>query len=88
MYFHLITLYLIPDDPLPTVSAVGMAYGLDETERSATMSRIETKKMKEKKNHAYLSALPASSEELLEGASACERCLLFLLPVFSSLHSC
>ena len=38
---------------------------MDEQERSATMSRIETKKSKEKKS--YLSALPASSEELLEG---------------------
>lgn len=58
---------VVPGDPLPTVSTTGMAYNMDETERSATMSRIETKKMKEKKNHSYLSALPASSEEILEG---------------------
>jgi hypothetical protein len=43
-----------------------MIYNLEETERAATMSRIETKKSKEKKN-SYLSALPASSEEILEG---------------------
>lgn len=43
----------------------GISYSVDEAERSATMSRIETKKSKEKKS--YLSAVPASSEELLEG---------------------
>ena len=43
----------------------GISYSMDESERAATMSRIETKKSKEKKN--YLSALPASSEEILEG---------------------
>ena len=46
--------------------ASGMSYNLEETERAATMSRIETKKMKEKKG-SYISPLPASSEELLEG---------------------
>lgn len=59
------------DDPLPKsllcVFVLGMTYNMEETERSATMSRIETKKMKEKKNNTYLSALPTSSEEILEG---------------------
>ena len=42
---------------------------MDDPERSATMSRIETKKSKEKKS--ILSTLPASSEELLEGTVVC-----------------
>ncbi len=49
----------------PCVCLLGISYSMDEPERSATMSRIETKKSKEKKS--YLSTLPASSEEILEG---------------------
>jgi len=45
----------------------GIAYSMDDPERSATMSRIETKKSKEKKS--ILSTLPASSEEILEGTT-------------------
>lgn len=65
--------YLCELPPLILSYIAGMAYNMEEPERSATMSRIETKKMKEKKNNSYLSALPASSEELLEGVYVCVR---------------
>ena len=45
---------------------VGMSYNVEEAERSATMSRIETKKMKDKKS-TFFTTLPTSSEEILEG---------------------